>query len=325
MNNSQEPLVSIGIPTYNRCQLLERALTSIQNQNYKNFEIIISDNASPDETEVQCRKWAESDQRIQYFRQKEGINFIYNFDFVQKKATGKYFMWLADDDWLGENVIEKYVQFLEENTDYSVVSGQILNLRDDKIHLIEPDYTFEETSAARRVLRSFQTMHYCGMYYGLMRGDCIKKIPLKRIMLHDWLVLGGLASLGKVKTFDFPGYYKKLDGMSGDFLIRYSRAVGASKFETNFTHFSIASHIFRDILFNRKVYSNIFFPKRIIVAFRSFWAVVRRYYVIPIRESKSKQKGFARKVSRPFKDTIRHTFVFKFLKNIKTTTSRLFS
>ncbi len=316
-NADQFPLVSIGIPTYNRSALLKRAVTTIQGQNYKNIEIIISDNSSPDDTKEVGQKLAAEDSRIQYFEQDAGLNFIYNFDFVLKQSTGKYFMWLADDDWLGENIISRYVNFFEKNEDYSVISGQIINLKEEEVVLVEPDYTFEQNSPSKRVLESFRSMHYCGMYYGLMRREMIMKIPLKRIMLHDWVCLGGLAALGKVKTLDFPAYYKQKDGMSGEFVVRYANLVGAKKFEANFSRLNLAGIVFIEILRNGKTYGGIGLGKRIILALRSAWTIIDRYYVQPVMNSKSKRKGFARNVSRPLKDVIRETSTFKFFKSIK--------
>lgn len=316
-NTEQPPLVSIGIPTYNRSALLKRAVATIQAQDYKNIEIIISDNSSPDDTKEVGQKLAAEDSRIQYFEQNAGLNFIYNFDFVLKQSKGKYFMWLADDDWLGKNIISRYVDFFENNSDYSVISGEIVNLKGEEVVLVEPDYTFEQNSPSKRVLASFRSMHYCGMYYGLMRRELIMKIPLKRIMLHDWVCLGGLAALGKVKTLDFPAYYKQKDGMSGEFVVRYANLVGAKKFEANFSRLNLSMIVFSEILWNGKTYGKIGFLKRIVLAFRVAWTIIDRYYVQPVMQSKSKRKGFARNVSRPFKDVIRETSTFKFFKNLK--------
>ncbi len=313
-----QPLVSIGIPSYNRSALLKRAVASIQNQSYKNIEIIISDNASPDDTKEVCSKMQQEDDRIQYFRQQNpGINFIYNNDFVLQQANGKYYMWLADDDWLGEDVIGRYVDFMEKNSTYSVISGQFYNQRKDGSFFIEPDYTFEMESAVKRVSESYKTMHYCGMYYGFMRKELILKIPLYRVMLHDWVCLGALAAYGKVKTLNFPGYYKKMDGLSGEFVTRYASLVGSKKFEANFAHLNIAIIVFSEIIKNATNYRSIHFLRRIPLAFGAFWAIVKRYYVQPVMESKSKRKGFARNVSRPFKNVVRETAIFKFFKKIK--------
>lgn len=97
------PLVTVGIPTYNRPEGLRRTLECITGQTYRNLEIIISDNCSPNpDAEIVGRKFVAKDPRVQYFRQKENTGG-YNFQFLIEKATGEYFMWAADDDeWLPE-------------------------------------------------------------------------------------------------------------------------------------------------------------------------------------------------------------------------------
>jgi glycosyltransferase involved in cell wall biosynthesis len=109
-------LVSIGLATYNGSRTLRRALDTLLAQTYKNFELIISDNASTD-TEVQkiCEEYAAKDTRIRYVRQKENIGPLRNFKFVADEARGEFFMWTADDDWWHPEFVEKLLKKLEEN------------------------------------------------------------------------------------------------------------------------------------------------------------------------------------------------------------------
>jgi glycosyltransferase involved in cell wall biosynthesis len=104
LNSSQktlnaEPLVSVGIPTFNRSDGLRRTLECITEQTFQNLEIIVSDNCSPGpETEAVVREFIVKDRRIQYYQQEENRGPGFNFGFVLEKATGKYFLWAADDD-----------------------------------------------------------------------------------------------------------------------------------------------------------------------------------------------------------------------------------
>jgi glycosyltransferase involved in cell wall biosynthesis len=110
-----QPVVSVGIPTYNRPGGLSRTLACIIAQTYRNLEIILSDNASPgDETEKVAREFMAIDPRIRYVRQPENIGVSLNFKFVLKHATGKYFMWAADDDEWDARFVEVSVGLLEQ-------------------------------------------------------------------------------------------------------------------------------------------------------------------------------------------------------------------
>jgi len=110
------PLVSIGIPTYNRPDGLRRTLECITNQTYKNLEIIVSDNCSPDTNVASVvKKFMQNDPRIHYYRQEKNIGLAANFRFVLEKATGEYFLWAADDDIHEREFIRCLVEPLEKN------------------------------------------------------------------------------------------------------------------------------------------------------------------------------------------------------------------
>ncbi len=96
-----KPLVSIGMPAYNGEKHIRRALDSLLAQDYENFELIISDNASRDSTWAICEEYAARDKRIVLHQQGQNIGLMCNFQHVLDQAQGAYFMWAACDDfWL---------------------------------------------------------------------------------------------------------------------------------------------------------------------------------------------------------------------------------
>ncbi len=108
------PLVSIGIPTYNRPVGLARTLKYITQQTYKNLEILVSDNCSPDpEVQQVVARFCAGDSRVKYFRQEENLGPSQNFQFVLQRATADYFMWAADDDHWEPGFIAALVTLLE--------------------------------------------------------------------------------------------------------------------------------------------------------------------------------------------------------------------
>ena len=112
---AKRPLVSIGLPTYGRSRLLQRALRSILDQTYTDIEVIVADDASPDDTERVCREIAAQDPRVRYVRHAQNIGPEPNFMYVLEEARGKYFMWLSDDDAFAPTFIEKAVRVLEDD------------------------------------------------------------------------------------------------------------------------------------------------------------------------------------------------------------------
>ena len=124
-------MVSVGIPCYNRPEGLRRTLECITGQTYTNLEIIVSDNCSPEsEIEAIVCDFIKDDDRIHYYRQDENRGSSFNFKFVLEKATGKYFMWAADDDEWEPNFISFLLDFLIRNTDIAVVMSGMKRIDD---------------------------------------------------------------------------------------------------------------------------------------------------------------------------------------------------
>src|SRR3989344_8502719 len=111
----KEPLVSVGMPVYNGARYLHAALDSLVAQTYPHFELIISDNASTDETEKICRAYAQKDSRVRYFRQEQSIGVVAQPDFLISKIRGDYFMFASDDDWWHPNFILRLKEVLDNH------------------------------------------------------------------------------------------------------------------------------------------------------------------------------------------------------------------
>ena len=117
---NQKELVSIGMPVYNGEEFLRQALDSLLSQSYKNFELIISDNASTDGTQKICEEYIARDKRIRYIRQNENIEEL-NFEFVLKEARGNYFMWVSDDDVWDSRFVEECIKRFNTDKGLSLI------------------------------------------------------------------------------------------------------------------------------------------------------------------------------------------------------------
>jgi glycosyltransferase involved in cell wall biosynthesis len=178
----EEHLVSVGVPVYNRPDLLERRLANIAGQTYRSLEIIVSDNASPEpEMEAIGRGFAESDPRITYVRQETNIGAGGNFEFVLSCSTGKYFIWAADDDEWDENFIEVCVAgigsaqiFMPEMAVKYLKSGTI---EKTVVPQLSPDLP-----AATNMMRFMGTMQP-GLFYGL--HDRLALLEIMDSFYHD--------------------------------------------------------------------------------------------------------------------------------------------
>ena len=94
---SENPLITVGIPVFNGEKFLKKRFDSILNQTYKNLEVIISDNASTDNTSTLCEEFLRKEKNTHYYRQKKNVGSLENFNYLIKNAKGKYFVFAAVD------------------------------------------------------------------------------------------------------------------------------------------------------------------------------------------------------------------------------------
>jgi glycosyltransferase involved in cell wall biosynthesis len=120
MTSASAPLVTIGIPTYNRANgYLREALESALAQTYPNVEIVIADNCSPDNTREVVERYA--DPRIRYFRHDPGIKPNDNFNFCLRQAKGVYFLLLHDDDMVDPDFVSACMSAADFRDDFGVI------------------------------------------------------------------------------------------------------------------------------------------------------------------------------------------------------------
>lgn len=121
------PLVSVIIPTYNRSQFIKRALNSVLSQSLQNFEIIIIDDGSTDNTRQVVGPYLK-DQRVAYvFQQNQKVSKARNNGI--KISKGEYIALLDSDDyWADNKKLEKQINFLELNPEYLLTSGGIIRV-----------------------------------------------------------------------------------------------------------------------------------------------------------------------------------------------------
>jgi glycosyltransferase involved in cell wall biosynthesis len=117
-DKSQEPLVSVIILTYNRPEFLKKAIASAVGQTYRNLEIIVSDDCSPDSPQAIIDSF--QDPRIRLRRNPQNLGIALNVTNAFKAATGKYVASLNDDDLWNEDYLAKLVPYLEANSDLVV-------------------------------------------------------------------------------------------------------------------------------------------------------------------------------------------------------------
>jgi glycosyltransferase involved in cell wall biosynthesis len=201
MNESAQPLVSVCIPTYNRSARLLRAVEHLLAGTYSHLEIIISDNASTDDTHARCTELSQRHPNVRYFRHPTNQGPTANFRFARLMAKGKYFLWHGDDDYLAGDFIAKCVDELEADPGLVLVSGLGAYHKGDHAvthhgNLIRPSHD----SGLLRALYFISTVQEGSIFSGLYRREAVAGCEMPNCLAGDHVWLAEVLLQGKAKV-----------------------------------------------------------------------------------------------------------------------------
>jgi glycosyltransferase involved in cell wall biosynthesis len=194
------PKISIGLPVYNGEAYLGKAIQSILDQSYPDFELIISDNASTDNTEQICRDFAVRDSRIRYFRNEVNIGAGANHNRVFELARGEFFKCAAHDDLYPREMLKHCLEVFENGTSSIAVVYSLFEVIDESGNSLEVRTDPIEKRDPRPHVRLARLLLNIGFYsatYGLMRSDVRRKIQHGSFPYADRAYLAQLAMLGE--------------------------------------------------------------------------------------------------------------------------------
>ena len=153
--------ISIIVPVFNVEKYIERCVKSIENQSYRNLEIILVDDESPDRCPQICDEYAKRDERIKVLHKKNGgLSDARNAGL--DVATGEYIAFVDSDDWVETDFIETLYRNAEsENADISIIGCTLVwdNGRKKQLSNEDEYYLFDKETAIRELLK--QKKFYC--------------------------------------------------------------------------------------------------------------------------------------------------------------------
>jgi glycosyltransferase involved in cell wall biosynthesis len=175
--------VSIGLPVYNGENYISKAIKSVLNQTYDNFELIITDNQSTDQTEKICREYEKKDKRVRYYRNIKNYGARYNYNKVFLLSKGKYFSWISHDDLIANDFIEKCVSVLEK--DKSVILCHSRTAKINEVGEVVGNYDERGNKiriSSKKIYVRFGDLikeeNPCWWIFGLMRREVLEKTVL---------------------------------------------------------------------------------------------------------------------------------------------------
>jgi glycosyltransferase involved in cell wall biosynthesis len=198
------PLVSFGLPVWNSADTIRRSVDSVLAQELRDFEVVVSDNASTDGTFEILHGYAAAEPRLRLFRNPENLGQIENFNRVLALARGRYFRWIGADDWLEPAYAARCAELLEREPDAVAATTWFRVHADDGREMYE-EYAGEKPDSAdpaRRLARMLRLFHAgytkYDPVYSLIRRDALERTGRMRNMQQaDWMLAAELALLGR--------------------------------------------------------------------------------------------------------------------------------
>ena len=203
--NGRNPRVSIGLPVYNGEKYLERALDCLLKQDYADFELIVSDNASTDATESICREYAAKDSRIRYYRNPANIGASPNYNRVFSLARGEFFKWASHDDECDPSLLRRCLEAFDRAGGAAVLVFSRAEIIDEtgRVQLESPDRIGSSSPRPfKRLARVLWSSKYGHSLWGLIRSEALRQTRLLGHIEADHVLLGELALLGE--TIEIP-------------------------------------------------------------------------------------------------------------------------
>lgn len=200
---SHIPRVSVGLPVYNGGRYLRASIDSVLAQTFTDFELIISDNGSTDDTEAICAEYAARDARIRYVRSDQNAGGAWNFRRVFELSSAPYFKWHSHDDLCAPKLLERCVDVLDRRPEVVLCYPRTMIVDHNGAPIMPYDDLLDlpESSPYQRYKHyheRFRTGAACNVHYGLIRRNVLAQTPLiGAYSSSDLVLIGELALRGR--------------------------------------------------------------------------------------------------------------------------------
>lgn len=256
----EEKLISVIIPVYNVEKYLRECMDSVITQTYKNLEIILVDDGSPDKSGEICDEYSKKDSRVKVLhKENTGLSGARNAGMEQ--ATGKYIMFLDSDDYLEVDSCEKLYREIERtNSDYVV--GNYTNTDENGTKWVKPAFSQDKYFAAKLLIDDYENSFYLmnsGVWNKIWRKSFLDKFQIK-------FVEGALAEDAIFTTYCFMKaktvYY--IPDNVYNYRLRYSDSISSNCSKEYFLRVNKADRIIYNNAKenNRLDYYRYFYAKR---------------------------------------------------------------
>lgn len=207
------PKLTLAMPVYNGSNFIRNALDSILNQSFTDFELIICDNKSEDDTCEIVQAYAARDERIELIRNPHNIGASANYNLGFEHGRGEYLKWCAHDDKLSENYIEACIAVLDQEPDVALAFGSTLGIT-GKGEIVQPvgaeTPSLESDDPAVRFKQAIDLAGTCFPIFGVFRRANLERSTLHRPYYgSDRAVIAEAALMGKFRRVEEAIFYNR--------------------------------------------------------------------------------------------------------------------
>ncbi len=196
---NRRPLVSIGTPIFNEERYLSQTLDSLLAQDFRDFELVVSDNASEDDTRKICLEYAARDSRIRYSRRSVNVGPVENFNCVFRMSSGKYFVWASGHDLWAPQFLSHCVEVLEREPDVVLCYPRsvVIDADGKELRPSDPPTATRNQGLFLRFNLVVWAVGCSWAFHGVIRSEALKKTRLTQAVIEaDTVLLSELALLG---------------------------------------------------------------------------------------------------------------------------------
>ena len=151
----KQPFITVFTPNYNNSKYISETIESIINQTYKNFEYIIIDDCSTDNSWKIIQKYSQMDKRIKCYRNDRNLKIVgtRNKGFLNSSPKAKYFSIIDSDDVAFPQRLEKQIIFLENNSDYGLVGSNAVIINEKSEFIGYRNYPLDDHEIRKIITR----------------------------------------------------------------------------------------------------------------------------------------------------------------------------
>jgi glycosyltransferase involved in cell wall biosynthesis len=278
------PLLTMGMPVYNEEKYIAEAIESLLAQTYKDFALVISDNASNDRTPAICKYYAAKDSRITYVRHPKNNGSLFNFSYVLKRANTPFFMWCGGHDKWHPQFIEKLLPIIETEdlvlvypkTMETNMDGALGEIYEDDYTTVEKDKPYDRFSYIMRHIGK------CNALHGIWGTKVLRDIYVDPVFGYDVIVLAQAAIKGKFKQQGDILFFRRAMKREENKYQRQLPVITGNHYQKSPSEFLIKCKFILDnikILYQNNTSLSI--VSKFLLSIKTIYIWTERFYLIP--------------------------------------------